>query len=87
MAEAQTGRKPQKGVATKKSPAEPKVPVLDEELCIGCMACVHECGNVFRMNDSGKAETYDATGDTEAKIQAAIDICPVQAISWQQKTT
>lgn len=84
MAEAQPARKPQKGAATKRSPTEPKkVPVVDEETCIGCMACVHECGNVFRMNDSGKAETYDATGDTEARIQAAIDICPVQVISWQ----
>jgi len=60
-----------------------KAPVVDEDACIGCMACVNECENVFHMNDSGKAEVYAPTGDTKAKIQAAIDICPVQAISWK----
>jgi ferredoxin len=35
------------------------------------------------MNDAGLAEVYDPAGASEAKIQEAIDACPVACIFWQ----
>ncbi len=88
MAKIQTPKKPPAEAAKKaKSSAEAnktaKKPVVDEGACIGCMACVNVCPNVFQMNDNGKAEAYNPTGDTEQNIQSAIDSCPTQAISWR----
>lgn len=81
MAKTQTAKKPS-AEAKKTAPAK-KVPVVDEGACIGCMACVNVCPNVFQMNDNGKAEAYNPTGDTGQNIQSAIDSCPTQAISWK----
>lgn len=58
-------------------------PVVDQEICISCGLCVNSCPLVFRFNSAGKSECYDQSGADEAAIQAAIDGCPVQAISWQ----
>lgn len=56
--------------------------VVNEETCIGCGLCVQLCPKVFAMQDNGKSKTIDSEGDEEPNIQAAIDACPVQAISW-----
>jgi ferredoxin len=61
-----------------------KIPVVDDNACIGCTACVGVCPGVFRMNAQNKSEAYNAQGDTEENIQHAIDVCPVQAISWKK---
>lgn len=61
-----------------------KRPQVDQEACISCGLCVSTCPGVFRFNDDGKSEVYDAAGATEGEIQQAIDGCPVQAISWQE---
>jgi ferredoxin len=34
------------------------------------------------MNEEGVSEVYDPRGASEAKIQDAIDSCPMQCISW-----
>ncbi len=60
-----------------------KRPVVDQDACISCGLCVSSCPEVFRFNSAGKSEGYDPAGADEAAIQAAIDGCPVQAISWQ----
>jgi ferredoxin len=59
-----------------------KKPAVDQELCIGCELCVDMCPEVFEMNDDGHATAKDPAGAAEAKIQEAIDACPVEAISW-----
>lgn len=60
-----------------------KIAVVDQDACISCGLCVSSCPAVFRFNSAGKSECYDPTGADETAIQAAIDGCPVQAISWQ----
>lgn len=58
----------------------PKIKV-DPKKCIGCGLCASIAEKSFKMNDDGKAETITPLGDDKAKIQEAIDSCPVLAIS------
>jgi len=59
-----------------------KKPWVDQESCISCGLCISTCPDVFRFDNSGKSECYDAAGASEEDIQSAIDACPVQCISW-----
>ena len=59
-----------------------KKPFVDPDLCISCGLCISLCPAVFRFDSSGRSECYNPDGASEAEIQAAIDGCPVQAISW-----
>ncbi|MDD5032103.1 MAG: ferredoxin [Patescibacteria group bacterium] len=52
---------------------------VNQELCIGCGACVSLCPDVFKMNDAGKSEVIGEENIDCAKNAAAS--CPVQAIS------
>lgn len=57
---------------------------VDQNLCIGCGLCVGMANDVFKMNDDGKAESYqDATPENEGAVQNAIDSCPASAIGWE----
>ena len=60
-----------------------KIPVVDQEECVGCGNCVETCPDVFCLNDDGVAEAHDPNGATEEDIQEAIDSCPVECISWE----
>jgi ferredoxin len=60
-----------------------KIPYVDQDVCISCNLCVDTVPEVFRMNEDGLAEVYDAAGATEEKIQEAIDTCPVACIHWE----
>jgi ferredoxin len=70
----------------------PRIPIVDKEACIGCEACVHICPEVFRMEepDSGshhhdhKSVVYNPFGAPAAKIEQAMDSCPVACITWQE---
>ncbi|MFA4833693.1 MAG: ferredoxin [Patescibacteria group bacterium] len=61
---------------------------VNEELCIGCGACVSLCPDVFKMNEAGKSEVInpasaEATAGKEenaACAKNAAESCPVQAI-------
>ena len=55
---------------------------VDQEVCIGCRLCVSIVPGVFRLNAAGVSEVYGQEGD-EAKIQEAIDSCPVNCIHWR----
>ena len=58
---------------------------VDPEMCIGCGLCCETCGEVFRMNDEGKAEACrEADAATHDAVQSAIDDCPVSAIRWEE---
>lgn len=57
---------------------------VNPDICIGCTLCTQICPNVFAMQDDGKSKAVNSTGDTEEKIQQAIDACPVTAISWKE---
>lgn len=57
---------------------------VDQNLCIGCGLCVEIAGDVFQMNDDGKAESYgEVTQDNKAVVQNAVDSCPVSAITCE----
>ncbi|HXV20389.1 MAG TPA: ferredoxin [Desulfuromonadales bacterium] len=60
-----------------------KKPYVDQDVCISCNLCVDTVPEVFRMNEDGLAEVYDAAGASEDKIQEAIDTCPVACIHWE----
>lgn len=71
--------------------------VVDQEKCIGCGTCVALTPEVFELNDEGKARlklqapSSPAKQDPalrdklQAKIQEAIESCPVEAISWEEQ--
>lgn len=62
-----------------------RIPVIEEERCIGCRACVEACPEVFAFSESlGWAFVLYPEGAEAEKIQAAIDLCPTQCISWAE---
>ena len=61
-----------------------QVPVVDQDTCIGCGACAGVCPKVFRIEADGKSHVISPAGASEGEIQAAIDGCPVSAISWKK---
>lgn len=59
---------------------------VNPELCISCGMCVGVEPYVFRFNDEDKSEAYgEVTRENQENVQAAIDGCPVDAISWKEK--
>ena len=60
-------------------------PIIDQDECISCGACVDSCPDVFRMNDDNIAEVFNPTGASEEEIQDAIDSCPVSCISLEEE--
>lgn len=60
-----------------------KAVTIDKATCIGCGVCAQLCPKVFEMQDDGKSEVIDATGDNDC-AQSAIDACPVNAIAWEE---
>ncbi len=59
--------------------------MVDQDTCIGCGLCCSLCDAVFRMNDEGKAEAYQAADAmNQDDVQGAIDACPVSAIRWEE---
>lgn len=64
-----------------------RAPVVDPDLCISCGLCISYCPGVFRFDENNKSECWNHKGATESEIQTAIDVCPVQAISWKQSSS
>lgn len=56
---------------------------IDKKKCLGCGLCVSIAERAFKISDEGKAEVLAVTKEDEAKVQEAIDSCPVGAIKWQ----
>ena len=61
-----------------------KIPIVDQDGCVGCGNCEEICSEVFQLNDDGVAEVNDPEGATEYKIRDAIDSCPVECIHWEE---
>ena len=64
-----------------------KTPFVDKNACVGCGACASLCPKIFRLGEDGKSEVFGVeggAGDGEECAQRAIDVCPVQAISWKK---
>ncbi len=63
-----------------------KVPVIDEEACIGCSVCEEICPEVFSMNESlGFALVMNPGGADDAQIEEAMEACPVNCITWAEE--
>ncbi len=55
---------------------------VNPDQCVGCGLCCDLCSGVFQMNDQGQAEAVRPAEESEQEaVQAAIDSCPVSAIS------
>lgn len=56
---------------------------VDEFSCIGCRNCNNVAPRTFEMEDDwGRARAMYQEADTPAKLQEAIDTCPVSCIHW-----
>ena len=56
---------------------------VDEAVCIGCRYCAHVCPNTFLIEPShGRSRAMRQDGESTARIQEAIDTCPVNCIHW-----
>lgn len=54
---------------------------VDMTKCQHYGQCVFEAPKVFRLNDDDKLEYVAEADDSElANVEAAIDVCPMQAI-------
>lgn len=55
---------------------------VDMDKCQHYGQCVFEAPTVFRLNDEDKLEYNGTADDSELdNIEAAIDVCPMQAIT------
>ena len=56
---------------------------VDEAVCIGCRYCAHVAANTFVVEpDQGRSRVIRQDGDSQERIQEAIDTCPVDCIHW-----
>lgn len=54
---------------------------VDMDTCQNYGQCVFEAPTIFRLNDDEKLEyVADADDDLRDAVEAAIDVCPMQAI-------
>lgn len=61
---------------------EQRAVFVDEVKCVGCLKCALLAENTFAIECVyGRARVVAQWADTEAKIQEAIDACPVDCIS------
>jgi ferredoxin len=57
--------------------------VVDRERCIGSGNCSFYAPNTFELDDELKSVVVDSGGDDPADVRAAVEGCPVNAISIQ----
>jgi ferredoxin len=55
--------------------------VVDRERCIGSGNCCFYAPNTFDLDDELKSVVIDPEGDEPADVRAAVEGCPVDAIS------
>ncbi|MCD7455604.1 hypothetical protein HAX54_028769 [Datura stramonium] len=66
---------------------EERAVFVDEVKCVGCLKCALLAEKTFAVESVyGRARVIAQWGDTEAKIQEAIDACPVDCISVVERS-
>ncbi len=53
---------------------------VNKEKCIGCGSCAAVCGEVFEMDDEGKAHVKSGADTSKDCVKEAIETCAVDAI-------
>ncbi|MDF1498563.1 MAG: ferredoxin [Patescibacteria group bacterium] len=53
---------------------------IDQELCIGCGACVNLCPDTFELQDDGKSKVINEDGCKNCDCEVAVNSCPVGCI-------
>jgi ferredoxin len=61
--------------------AGPRRIVVDRQRCIGSGNCCFYAPNTFDLDDELKSVVVDPGGDDAADVRAAVEGCPVNAIS------
>ncbi|HVN67073.1 MAG TPA: ferredoxin [Candidatus Sulfotelmatobacter sp.] len=56
------------------------MPMVDQELCIGCGVCYDMCPEVFTMTEEGKAQAVK-TECSVHNLEEVADACPTEAIN------
>ncbi len=59
-------------------------------MCIACNICTSEAPQTFELKEDPETTIISSVvvnqnGNTTEKIQRAIDLCPVTAISWEEE--
>ena len=57
---------------------------IDQELCIGCGACVNLYPDVFELQDDGKANVINEDRNEKCDCEIAMNSCPVGAIKIEE---
>ncbi len=57
--------------------------VVDVDECVGCEACVEVCPGLFVMGPGEIAQVSNPEGADEEQICEAMDLCPVNCITWE----
>ncbi|MFM1917221.1 MAG: hypothetical protein RJB01_736 [Actinomycetota bacterium] len=58
---------------------------VDMDQCQHYGQCCFEADDVFKLNDDGKLEyVKEVSDDRLADIESAADVCPMQAITFEQ---
>ena len=61
-----------------------RIPAVDIADCIDCGGCIELCPEVFRKNEMGYIEVAPLLEYPHSAIQEAINICPVDCITWEE---
>jgi ferredoxin len=56
---------------------------VDKEACIGCGLCASIADKAFVIDNEGKVKILKIEEEDKAKVQEAIESCPVGAIVWE----
>jgi ferredoxin len=64
------------------SAAERRHVSVDQSKCIGSGQCTFYAPETFDLDDDNRSYVVDQDGDTPEKVDAAVQACPAEALSY-----